>query len=328
MLITTINMNKTILLTSLLVISLHSSAQVNELEKFRKETTAFLNYDNGKIDAIPKNPSNTARLKVNLEKAFLDFVLNKNSKDLEDLKKNSIYNKSDYIIGNNNYYFTNERRDIYKKALENNVNYCITFYGLYDYRLSNFVSFYIQPFNVDAKEFVVYYYKLNGTGTYYIKDVATNSIVFKSEALTSDAAILKFSKLDQTHSLLVEDMGDNGQRALVVNTASKTWTIAKAFKGNAFENNSTDYSKMSNKGSRSYLIFAANKNIKTHYGFNFLKKYEIQFDEATKTISYKQYSKNEKDIKMIQAKWQSGSFTIDDYYIGKDVLTEDLPVPG
>ena len=86
--------------------------------------------------------------------------------ELENLKKNSINNKTDYIIGNHNYYFNSLRKDPFIKSLENNVNYSIAFYGLYDYKLSNFVSFYIQPFIFDTTEYVVYYSKLNGQGTY------------------------------------------------------------------------------------------------------------------------------------------------------------------
>ena len=86
--------------------------------------------------------------------------------ELENLKKNSINNKTDYIIGNHNYYFNSLRKDPFIKPLENNVNYSIAFYGLYDYKLSNFVSFYIQPFIFDTTEYVVYYSKPNGQGTY------------------------------------------------------------------------------------------------------------------------------------------------------------------
>jgi hypothetical protein len=156
------------------LIKLSSFGQVNELEKFRKEITLFVNYDNGKIDSLPKSIENSLRLRKNYGTAFLEFIKNKDSKNLDNLKNKSINNKTDYIIGNNNYSFNSQRKDPFVKSLENNVNYNITFYGLYDYKLSNFVSFYIQPFILDTTEYVVYYCKLNGQGTYYIKDVNRN----------------------------------------------------------------------------------------------------------------------------------------------------------
>jgi hypothetical protein len=320
-------MKKIILFACISGFSLPVPAQVDELQRFRKAVTIFVNYDNGKIDSLPKTTANSALLKGNLEKAFMDFVMNKNSKDLVDLKKNSINNRTDYIIGNTNYTFQEQRRDRMQRSAENNINFCIEFYGLYDYRLSNFVSFYIQPFKAGGKDYVVYYYKLNGAGLYYIKDVALNEIVYKGEAFTSVAAIITFSKIDKTHFLLLEDMGDQGQRALVLDAADKKWKIAGAFSGKGFTDSNGSYQNLSSKASRQYLRFAETKTIKSLYGEGFLKKYEIKFDEATQTISYKQYHKNEDEVKTIQAKWENGHFRIDDYYIGSHLNDQDLPMP-
>ncbi len=320
-------MKNSILIIGFLLLHLSSFAQVNELEKIRKELTLFVSYDNDKVDSLPKSAATTLRLKHNLENAFLAFVLHKDSKDLEGLKKNSIDNKTDYIIGNHNYFFGNQRRNVFLKTLDNNVNYCITFYGVYDYQLSNFVSIYIQPFTVGAKEYIVYYYKLNGAGVYYIKDAATNSIVFKSEAFTSNAAILQFHQIDGKHLLLVEDMGYKGQRAIVVNSEPATWQAIHAFNGTSFPENATDYTQKMGKGKHTYFRFAESKTVISLYGPGFLKKYEIQFDEGSKMISYKRYNKNESGIKTIQAKWENNMFNIDDYYIGQDLEDKDLPIP-
>lgn len=309
------------------LIKLSSFAQVNELEKFRKEITLFVNYDNGKIDSLPKSIENSLRLKKNYETAFLEFIKNKDSKNLDNLKNNSINNKTDYIIGNNNYYFDSQRKDPFVKSLENNVNYNITFYGLYDYKLSNFVSLYIQPFILDTTEYVVYYCKLNGQGTYYIKDVNRNVIVFQSEGQTSNAPIKKLIKIDNNHILIVEDLGNNGQRALVVDVKPGKWKTINAFNGKAFLNNSTDYATKAEIQNRTYLRFAESKNIITMYSAAFLRKYEIDFNEKTKTISYKKYNKKESEVLEIKAKWENRLFKIDDYYIGKDLDDGDLPMP-
>ncbi|MBL7746993.1 MAG: hypothetical protein JNM19_06170 [Chitinophagaceae bacterium] len=316
-----------ILSTSLLILNLNLFAQVKELENFRKEVTMFVNYDNGKIDSLPKTSSNTTRLKENMEAAFLTFIKHKSSKDLEDLKRNSINNRTDYIIGNNNYFFADLRRDPARKELKNNVNYSISFYGLYDYRLPNFVSFYIQPFTVDGKEYIVYYYKLNGAGTYYIKGAENNAIVYKGEAFTSAAAILSFSRVEKDHFLLVEDMGNHGQRAIVLQSAPAGWKSINAFAGKAFVNSTGDYSKLMNKAPRTYLRFAESRTIVSMYGSRFLSKYEIQFDEVSKTISYRQYRQNENEVVMVHAKWENKLFKIDDYYIGTHLNDEEIPMP-
>lgn len=312
---------------ALLFSSLTSFAQVNELENFRKELTAFVNYDNGKTDSLPRSFATAQKLRKNMEDAFLAFVLHKDSKDLETLKKAAAHGGSSYTFDKYSYFFSEGRRDMYNKSKENNINYQITFYGLYDYKLPNFVSMYIQPFRVGTKDYVIYYYKLSGEGKYYIKDAETNKVIFSKEALTSDAAILKFEKIDDKHSLLLEDMGYNGQRALVVNTESKPWKMLNAFSGRSLGDAPADYSLKYRPGNHPYLRFAENKSIVSMYGENFLKKYEINFDGATKTISYKQYDKDEKNVKTIQAKWEYNLFKIDDYYIGLDLNGGDVPYP-
>src|SRR5690554_1342975 len=317
-----------ILIIGLILVCLKSFGQVKELEKFRKEITTFVNYDNGKIDSLPKSPETSEQLTKNYENAFLDFIKKKDSKNLDNLKKNSIDNKTSHIIGNRNYFFHSLRRDPFNKSLENNVNYQITFYGLYDYKLSNFVSFYIQPFLIDNSDYVVYYYTLNGKGTYYIKNVKSNKIMFKSQGLTSYVPIKKIKKIDNNHILIVEDMGDNGERALVINTELKKWKAIEAFYGKAFFDNSTDYTKTTEIQKRVYFNFTATRTINAIYGRGFLKKYEIDFDENTKTISYKKPNKKDNEIKVIEAKWKNNLFNIDDYYIGQDVHDKDLPMPG
>jgi hypothetical protein len=187
---------------------------------------------------------------------------------------------------------------------------------------------YIQPFTIKNKELLIYYFNLNGSGTYYIKDVATNKIVFKSDAITSNVPIVAFQPIDNSHYLLIEEMENYGQRAMVIEINRDSWKQIKAFKGKSFRNSLADYANKYDAGSRNFLRFAENKNITSLYGSGFLKKYEIQFDEANKTISYKQYRTNESEAPIIKAVWQNNSFTIDDYYIGEHLNDEPLPFPG
>lgn len=286
-----------------------------------------MKYDNGKIDSLPKSMETSIQLRKNYETAFLAFMNSRDSKNLDNLKKNSIDNKTSHIIGDNSYFFSSLRRDPFIKSPENNVNYHITIYPLYDYKLSNFVSFYIQPFNIGKDEYVVYYCKLNGKGTYYIKEVQSNKIVFQSEGLTTEAPIKKMAKIDHNHLLIIEDLGDNGQRAMVINTKPDQWKAIHAFNGKAFMNNSSDYSRKTDIQKRIYLNFAATRTIINMYGEGFLKKYELDFNETTKTISYKKYNKKDSDIAEIKAKWENNLFKMDDYYIGQDLDDRSLPMP-
>ncbi|WP_261511417.1 hypothetical protein [Chryseobacterium paludis] len=310
-----------------LLLGFYSFGQVKELEKFRKEVDFLINYDLGKINSTPKTEANTIKFKQNAEKAFLEFIMHKDSQNLDHLKSNSIDNKTDYIIGNNNYSFKSLRIDPYNKSLENNVYYQVVLYPIYDYQLSNFVSFYIQPFTISEKQYIIYYYKLNGEGTYYIKDNAKNKIVFESKALTSNAPISKFETIDNTHILLVEDMGDHGQRAFVVSTENNQWKTMNAFKGRSFKLNSVDYDEKSDGSLRKYLRFANNKRIKANYPSRYFKNFEIGFDTKTQTIFYKKLNNGPEDSKKIESKWENKMFTIDDYYVGENLNDQPMPIP-
>lgn len=315
------------LFIAILLINFYSFGQVQELEKFRKEIEFFINYDQGKINSSPKSEANTKQFKQNVEDSFLEFATHKDSRNLDNLKSNSIDNKTTNVIGNHNYFFETLRIDPYKKSFENNVYYQIVLYPIYDYELSNFVSFYIQPFTVREKQYIVYYYKMNGEGTYLIKDISTNKIVFKSQALTSNVPILKFDSIDDHHFLLVEDMGDHGQRALVVSADNNQWKAINVFKGKSFKSNSVEFDLKNNSILRKYLRFASSNNIKNNYSLNFFKQYEITFEPKTQVISYKRYNKVLSDVKKIESKWENNSFIIDDYYLGEDVNDRSMPIP-
>lgn len=304
-----------------LIATVNSFSQVNELEAFRKKLTLFIYYDLGKVDSIPKTALNTVKLKKEAQDAFIRFILNKDSKNLDNLKQQAKSGGGSYWFNQYSYYFNNQRRIPTVKSLDNNVNYNISFYGLYDYQLSNFVSMYMQPYTVDGKEYVVYYYSTNGEGTYYVKDLSSNKIVYKGAALTSNAPIHRLNKIDDKHLLIVEDMGDNGLRAIVLESDIQNWTSVKGFKGNAFTENTKDFSKKVFTDKRAYLRLASNRTIATHYGSRYLN---IAFDENSKTISYKQNSATPKSI---EATWKNNQFAIDDYYLGEHLSDKPVPMP-
>ncbi|MGI4873858.1 MAG: hypothetical protein ACRYFX_22075 [Janthinobacterium lividum] len=318
--------NKALVLL-LLLSGLRLSAQVREVAAFEKAVTRFMAYDLGKT--LPKADSTSARLRKNLDATFLAFLTRKDSNDLTALKSASTGKAgSTYIFGNTTYSFSVYRRNPYVRTFENNVLYYdISFDGVYDYALNNFVHLYLQPFQVGAQQYVVYSYSLNGAGVYYIKEVARNAVVFRATTLTSTAALLTFQPLDEQHVLLVENMQEKGQRALVVQKEGTAWQAVAAFKGNAFPKNATTYARKENKGARTYLRLASTKALEAHYGDGLLTKYGIKFDEQAKTISYQPYTGNESDTKTVQAKWVNNSFTLDDYYLGEKLADQDVPMP-
>ncbi|MEO5966694.1 MAG: hypothetical protein ABIP68_04975 [Ferruginibacter sp.] len=313
------------LIITLFIWGLNSFAQVKELENFRNELTFFINYDNGKIDSIKKSEENTAKFKNNMEKSFLQFVLNKESKNLDNLKtlgKND--GKNNYWFVNRTYSFINLRREMLVKSLENNVDYYIGFSGLYDYQLSNFVSFYIQPLTINKVEYAVYYYKLNAVGKYFIKQIKNNKIVFSSEAFTSYAPILSLNEIDKNHILIIEDMGNDGQRAIVLKIENKIWEPTDAFKGKLI-NPKDPKSIKSFSERRTYLRLVSTKTINSHLSYEYLKGNGIKFNTESKTISY---TTNQDNSTSNKAKWENNMFVIDDYYLGEHLIDESPPFPG
>lgn len=318
-------MKRTLPSLLLLFFTLPSFSQVTELEAFRKNLTRWVWYDQGKIDSIPKTTANTIRLKKAAEASFLQFVLHPDSKNLDSLKAHAKQGGGSYYFDQYSYFFSNRRRIPTERSLENNVDYAISLYGLYDYTLPNFVSLVIQPFTVDGVSYAVYYYSTNRQGTYYIKDVQKNTIVYTGTVPTDNMPIQQFSRIDNHHVILVENMADQGQRALVLNTAKATWIPSDAFKGKAFPDNATDFSKKVMKEKRRYLWLAANSSLIANYESRYLT---LAFDEGSKTLSYLQLTdRSGNNTKKIEAKWQNSQFLIDDYYLGEHLHDEPLPIP-
>lgn len=313
-----------VLIIAFCIFNFNSFAQVNELENFRKELTFFIKYDNGKIDSVPKSEANSVKFKNNMEEAFLQFVLDKDSKNLENLKKNGKNDgKMNYWFDNYTYSFGYMRRDFMDKSLENNVDYIISFSGLYDYQLSNFVSIYIQSFTMNKVEYAVYYYKLNGIGKYYIKQIDNNKLVFTSEAFTSNAPIINLIEIDENYILIIEDMGEDGQRAMILKSDKKIWKPTEAFQGKALIDKTPNSKKIFIE-KRTYLNLLSNKTINSHLSFGYLKENGIKFNKELNTISY---SIDENNIISSTAKWENTMFIIDDYYLGEHLNDEPLPFP-
>lgn len=306
-------------------IHLLAFSQVEELEHFRKSLTMYVNYDHGKIDSIPISKHRNDQLKADMEKQFLSFVMHPKSHLIDSLKsKSKTDGKSTFWFDQWSYRIAKMKMDLMNKNTLNNTYYSIDFQGFYDYNLSQFVSFMVQPFTVENKDFTVYYYKLNGIGKYYIKDTKTNQIVFSNDAFTSEYPLSAIHVLDSDHLLLLESMGENGQRIFVVEHHHQPWKKIEAFEGKQLAQNFTDFKTRTYTKTRTYLWIASTHTIHTHYGYGFFKKYALQYDASTKTISYVS------DISSTQTKkatWVENRFRIDDCFLGDFLINETPPMP-
>lgn len=306
------------------LILFQSSAQVQELEVFRKKLAFFIRYDQGKTDSITRTEASTARLRKELEESFLQFATHRQSCNLENLKANSKgRNGSSYYFDTYSYSMSELYRDYGIRSKTNNTNYMIGFYGLYDYSRPDFAALFIQPFKVSSQSYLVYSYSLNGQGLYFIKDSATNQIVYKGQSLSSSAAIHVFKQIDQRHCIIVEDLGDLGRRALVLQKTNAGLKAVPAFKGNEIDQAANNFKKKVYKEKRMYMWLASNRGLSVGYGTKYVT---IGFDESRKAIFYRKYVNESKgEIKLVEAIWDGNKFEMDDCYLG-DYL-DDSPVP-
>jgi hypothetical protein len=309
-------MKKINLFTFFLFLNFASYAQERELETFRDKVYTYVNYDknnNGKIKSIQLKKD---KLLKELEKSFLSFILNEKSHNFDTIKKNATsIGKGIRCI--------EIRRDYSIKSKENNIDIFVDLSGIYDYDGQQSVSFYIQPFHIENEDYIVYYFKLNGKGKYYIKSLKNNKLLIESEAFSSKKAIANIFQIDENYLLIIEYMDSKGQRAYVLNKSKNKLEQTFSFKGKSFIKNTTNYTKstkLTYEPSRKYLHIAGNENI---IGDSNLHKKFIFYDKESQTISYVINNKGE----LSSAKWINNSFEIDDFYLGNYMHDEPMPMP-
>jgi len=306
--------NLVILFTIIFYINAYS--QIKELNEFRKLQTEFINYDNSEGE---KSELHKQNLKLELEKSFRKFVLLKDflsivdTKDFDELKKTANNNLMNY-----SYSFFELRRNYNEKTAKNNINYYIGFSGLCDYASPNIVTIFMQPHSIDDVNYMIYYYKMNNKGTYFIKRLIDNEIVYKGEALTPNAPILKFDRIDNSYYLIVEDVGDYGQRAVVLKVENKKWESINAFRGESLDMETLNYEVKKVIDNRKYLWIASNLKITKHLKDRPFELSWIYYDCKTKNISYKRYNIKWLESQKINTKWDGDFFLINDYFIGED----------
>lgn len=309
-------MTNKIIILLILLNNFYSISQINELDNFRQKLSDFISYDNSPYE---KSESDLQQLKLELDESFREFVFLKDfssiidTKEFDELKKRANNNSFNYL-----YSFFELRRDYNNKTAKNNTNYYIGFVNLYDYASPNIVSIYMQAHSIGNEHYMIYYYKMNNKGNYFIKNINTNEIVYEDQALTSNAALVKFDKIDNTHYLIVEDMGENGQRAFVIKRENNNWKAMNAFRGKSFDIETLNYSEKKDRDARKYLWIASNLKITQHLKDRPFELSWIHFNENTKDLFYKRYHINWLKSEKVNSKWTGEFFLIDDYYIGED----------
>jgi len=299
----------------LVVINVKSFAQIKELDNFREQLTDYINYD--QYTGYTSSEAETSKL--NLDKSFRAFVLLKDFSfemkpaDFENLKRKANNNTAGYL-----YSFFELGRDYNNKTAINNTDYYIGFFGLKDYNSPNIISVFVQPYKVESENYMIYYYSMNNKGTYFIKRTINNEIVFESTAATARAPVVKFSKIDSKHYLIVEHMGDNGQRAMVIQNEHDKWHSVNAFKGASFNVEALDYSVKKEAGLRKYLWIASNQKITAKVKDGPFELSWVFLNQVTKELLYKRYNSIWTERKAVISKWTNFTYTIDDYFIGED----------
>lgn len=265
-------------LTSFLIFLFISNtifAQQTEVDELNKAFEFYRLYNIGKIDSLPRNPTNYAKVVGKLDSTFKAFIVHEKSQDYEKFK---------LAQGSSNFKF---------------------------FRLDNTVEIDASWFVVDSITYVVFGYQLQNLPNYFIKRLSDHKIVFSGNAKA--CYVDAMYSLEQNKILLIEEHGNfnKSKRVSVVSTSGKEWKQLKAFKGLAFGQVPGDYRNKKFVEKRTYfqldcdmdVYMAAPKDVN-----------QVLFNQSSKTLSYKQYDGPTK-FKKIEAKWENGLFIIDDYSV-------------
>lgn len=325
---------KTVFFLFIICFSSTVKGQVSELENFRKSLTHFVFYDQNKIDSLPKSEHLTQTLSVNVKDDFRKFVLHPESKSIENLKSQAKTNKSSYWFNNYSYFFQPLKYYFGLKpdsTLNLPVVESISFYGLYNYSHSDFISLYIARCESGNLNFTIYSYVINNTTNYFIKDIGKNKIVFERQIETTGVPISGLYRIDDTHVLLVEDdMNKSGQAALVVSTEKDIWEPIHAFKGIAYLTDSNNKLEKKLGDNRMLMKLVSTKTIGSVWGTTSIRNnYGLYFDAKSGSLCHKiLLKKGSSETKKICAVWTNNLFEINDYYLGDHLDDSEIPFPS
>ncbi|MEO6670559.1 MAG: hypothetical protein ABIN36_13835 [Ferruginibacter sp.] len=267
--------------------SINSYSQEKELEHFKIELNFYIDFLLGKAGAVAINPANQAKFRKNVDDAFKAFVVHKNSYNYDKLVQAKNDDKTKYL------------------------------------RLDQRITIYLESFFVNNKTYVVYSFTSSDKNNYLIKEIETNAIVYEGNSTAKYIADLYM--IDKAHFLLIEKTGDfsSSREAMVLLTNKEPWTKINAFEGKAFGQVPAQYyiKKYVQKRDLFQLKCEMDYTLSAPNDVN-----KIFFDAATKTMSYKQYSRNNQ-YKLVKAKWENEKFIIDDYNVSENLSGADNPVP-
>jgi hypothetical protein len=267
-----------------LFISTSLFAQQAEVDELNKAFEFYRLYSIGKIDSLPQNPKNYARAIGQLDSTFKAFILHEKSQDYEKFK---------LAQGKTNFKF---------------------------FRLDNTVEIDAAWFVMDSITYVVFSYHLQNQPNYFIKRLSDHKIVYSGNSLV--CYVDAMYSLEPNKILLIEEDGDfnKSKEVSVISTSGKEWKPLKAFKGLAFGQISGDYRNKKFVDKRTYFQLDCDMDVYMTAPQDVNK---VSFNENTKTLSYKQYDGPSR-FKKIEAKWENGMFTIDDYNVG-DAFQSNSP---
>lgn len=317
-----------------ILLSTTANGQVTELENFRKTLTHFVFYDRNQIDSIPKTDELTKSLTEKVKDDFRKFVLHPQSSSIENLKSQAKTNNSSYWFNNYSYFFSSLKYYFGLNpdpTLNLPVIESISFYGLYNYSHSDFISLYIEQCESGNLNFVIYSYIVNNTTYYFIKDIHTNKIVFERQIQTTGVPISGLYRIDDNHVLLVEDdMNISGQSALVVSTQKDIWEPIYAFKGMAYLTDSNNKLEKKLTDNRMLMKLVSTKTIGSVWGTTSIRNnYGLYFDAKSRSLCHKiLLKKGGSETRKICAIWNNNIFEINDYYLGDHLEDSEIPYPS
>jgi hypothetical protein len=175
-------------------LSLNGFSQAKELEIFKQSIIHYNEYAAGKAAEAGHKKQSAEEYRSNIDKAFRDFILIKNS----------------------------ENHELFKSFDG----------GVKEFSLDNTVLVHVKLFELDTAPYAVYSFKSFVATDYYIKDIANNKIVYHNNQ--SVPYVDAVYSIDKSHMLIIEKYDDvyTGRRAFVVKAGKKGWEKINAFEGN------------------------------------------------------------------------------------------------
>ncbi len=253
--------------------SKNSNAQDTALVQFKKALNHYIDFTSRLIDSIPLNEKNNGRLSKQVDDQFKAFVLHPGS-----------YQASEWVQSANN----------------KDVRFI---------RVDARGSIYLSAFKVADKNYAVYSYTSRDKNNFFIKDTDAGAIVFDGGGVYHDVAGIY--RIEDGFILLIVKEGDRNtsRTAMVLSDKKNAWVLTKSFEGKAFGQVPGQYFN------KKFVKRREKFQLDCDFGVTMTAPVDvnhIQFDTASKKISYKQYT-DARTYTLVTAQWVNNVFIIDDY---------------